>query len=161
MKTIRMELSAGSIAAGIRELHAYKAELKRKTELYVRRLVENGVEIAKLKVVSLGAFDSGELASSLDGMMYAEGNKGCIFTDCGHAAYVEFGTGVVGAASPHPTQGWSYDVNKHGEDGWWYWDAKQGRLRWTKGIPSRPFLYETARELERDAVALAREVFQA
>lgn len=161
MKTIRMGLSAESISAGLRELQAYRAELKRKTELYVRRLVENGVEIARLKVVALGAFDSGELAGSLDGMMYTEGNKGCIFTDCGHAAYVELGTGIVGAGSPHPTQSWSYDVNHHGEDGWWYWDEKQGRLRWTKGMPSRPFLYETARELERDAVALAREVFRA
>ena len=44
-------------------------------------------------------------------------------------------------------------------EGWWYYDEKQGRKRWTKGMPSRPFMYETARDLERKVVEIAREVF--
>lgn len=41
-----------------------------------------------------------------------------------HNTYKEFGTGVVGKNAPHPSSGketgWIYDVNEHGEKGWWY-----------------------------------------
>jgi phage gpG-like protein len=156
---ITIQLSEASINQAIKELNAYKRELSRKATLLVQRLIDAGVEIAKQEVLTLGAFDSGELRDSLDGLMYTDGAHGIIFTNCGHAAFVEFGTGVVGAESPHPTMPWQYDVNEHGEAGWVYYDEKQGRFRWTKGMPSRPYMYLTARQLEERVAAIAREVF--
>lgn len=161
MKRIVITLDEKSINSALQELKAYKKELSRKAALLVRRLVDEGVNIAKQEVISLGAFDSGELANSIDGLMYADGKRGIIFTNCAHAAFVEFGTGVVGAAAQHPTLPWQYDVNNHGEAGWIYWDDVQGRLRWTKGMPSRPFMYNTAKELEQKAITIAREVWKA
>jgi len=158
-KKITVRLSEESIKAAIKELDKYKRELDEKAKTLVQRLIEAGVEIAKQEVLALGAFDSGELHGSLDGLMYTDGARGIIFTNCGHAAFVEFGTGVVGAGSPHPTMPWQYDVNEHGEAGWVYYDEKQGRFRWTKGIPSRPYMYLTARQLEERVEAIAREVF--
>jgi phage gpG-like protein len=160
MKKITIQLSEESIKAAIKELNAYKRELSQKARILVQRLIDAGVEIAKQEVMTLGAFDSGELRDSLDGLMYTDGAHGIIFTNCGHAAFVEFGTGVVGAGSPHPTMPWQYDVNDHGEKGWVYYDEKQGRFRWTKGMPSRPYMYLTARQLEERVEAIAREVFQ-
>ena len=160
MKKITIQLSEESIKAAIKELNAYKRELSLKAKLLVQRLVEAGVEIAKQEVLTLGAFDSGELHGSLDGLMYTDGAHGIIFTDCGHAAFVEFGTGVVGAASPHPTMPWQYDVKQHGEKGWVYYDEKLGRFRWTKGMPSRPYMYLTARQLEERVSEIAREVWK-
>jgi phage gpG-like protein len=159
VKKITFTLDEKSINAAIKQLSLYKKELSRKANLLVQRLVAEGVEIAKQEVKVLGAFDSGELHDSLDGLMYTDGTRGIIFTNCGHAAFVEFGTGVVGAGSPHPTMPWQYDVNAHGEAGWVYYDEKQGRFRWTKGMPSRPYMYLTARQLEERAMAIAREVF--
>lgn len=159
MKKITIQLSDASINQAIKELKAYKRELSKKTRLLVQLLVEAGVEIAKQEVLTLGAFDSGELHGSLDGLMYTDGARGIIFTDCGHAAFVEFGTGVVGAASPHPTMPWEYDVNQRGEKGWVYYDEKQGRFRWTKGMPSRPYMYLTAQQLEERVMEIARGVF--
>lgn len=159
MKKITIQLSEESIKAAVKEIGKYKRELSQKARLLVQRLVEAGVEIAKQEVLTLGAFDSGELHDSLDGMMYTDGAHGIIFTNCGHAAFVEFGTGVVGAGSPHPTMPWAYDVNQHGEKGWVYYDEKQGRFRWTKGMPSRPYMYLTARQLEEKVVEIAKEVF--
>jgi hypothetical protein len=109
--------------------------------------------------MELGAIDSGELQNSLKYTLYKEGNKGILFTDCKHACFVEFGTGIKGSVKPHPTLPWEYDTNGHGEAGWYYYDDDQGRVRFTKGMPSRPFMYETAKELERRAVEIAREVF--
>ena len=160
MRKITIQLSEESINAAIKELDKYKKELSKKANLLVQWLVEAGVEIAKQEVLTLGAFDSGELRDSLDGLMYTDGAHGIIFTDCGHAAFVEFGTGVVGAGSPHPTLPWQYDVNEHGEKGWVYYDEKQGRFRWTKGMPSRPYMYLTARQLEERVVEIAKGVFR-
>lgn len=72
--------------------------------------------------------------------------------------FFEYGTGVKGQSDPHPKApqaGWVYDVNKHGEYGWWYptttndpnpykYVDKQGVLRaWTKGKFSKPVFYNT------------------
>ena len=74
-----------------------------------------------------------------------------------YAVYLEYGTGIVGSENQHPQferAGWEYDVNNHGEKGWWYptnendpnphKKTANGILYGhTKGHPSRPFMYET------------------
>jgi len=71
--------------------------------------------------------------------------------------FVEYGTGMVGSRAGHPDasgSGWIYDVNSHGESGWWYpttandknptkKETDDGFIAWTKGMRSRPFMYET------------------
>lgn len=72
--------------------------------------------------------------------------------------FFEYGTGIKGQSEPHPKapqEGWIYDVNTHGEFGWWYpttesdpnpykYVDKQGVLRgWTKGKFSKPVVYKT------------------
>lgn len=155
----KITVSLSNISDAISQIEKYEQELKRKVNDFVTRLLESGVDIAKAKIVELGAIDNGELLNSISYMLYREGDKGVLFTDCGHACFVEFGTGIVGSRSPHPTMPWEYDTNGHGENGWYYYDQEQGRIRFTKGMPSRPFMYETGTELERRAVTIAREVF--
>lgn len=78
-----------------------------------------------------------------------------------YAMFIEYGTGVVGESSPHPwasKYGWEYDVNEHGESGWWYPTSKEDNnptkyfsessgiwKAWTRGQASRPFMYDTWR----------------
>lgn len=155
----KITVSLGNIGDAISQIEEYEKKVQQNIKDFMTKLLEDGVEIAKAKIMELGAIDSGELQGSLAYTLYKEGNQGIIFTDCLHAAYVEFGTGIRGSASPHPTLPWEYDVNGHGEDGWYYYDAEQGRVRFTKGMPSRPFMYETSKDLERRAVEIAREVF--
>ncbi len=157
MHTIKVSL--GNISEAIKEIEEYEQRLKANVQEFLNRLLETSVDIAKAKITELGAIDNGELLNSIAYTLYKEGDKGILFTDCSHACYVEFGTGVKGAASPHPTMPWAYDINKHGEDGWYYYDTEQGRIRFTKGMPSRPFMYETASELEQRAIDIAKEVF--
>lgn len=155
----KIKVSLGNIDEAIRQLNDYEKKLKQNVTKFMSKLLETGVDVAKVKIVELGAIDSGELESSMQYMLYREGNKGVLFTECTHAAFVEFGTGVKGSASPHPTLPWSYDTQGHGEDGWYYYDTEQGRIRFTKGMPSRPFMYETSKELEQRAIEIAKEVF--
>jgi hypothetical protein len=159
-KKITLTLDTKSIDNAIKELQGYKVELSDKANRLIQKLIDVGVEVAKQEVMLLGAFDSGELAGSIDGLMYTDGTHGIIFTDCGHAAFVEFGTGVVGAGSPHPTMPWQYDVNNHGEAGWVYYNEKTGKFGWTKGMPSRPFMYNTAKHLQDELERIAKEVWK-
>ena len=84
-----------------------------------------------------------------------------------YGMYVEFGTGIVGSENPHPHP-WVYDVNGHGEKGWFYpTDASDpnpwkhyynGTLYgWTKGQKARPFMYNTWLWGTRSATQIIRK----
>lgn len=155
----KITFSLGNIDDGIRQFEEYEKKVEQNIKDFLEKLLADGVEIAKATIVDLDAVESTDLYNSLQYTLYKEGSKGIIFTDSLHACFVEFGTGVKGANNSHPTMPWDYDTNGHGEDGWYYFDEKQSRVRYTQGMPSRPFMYTTAKELERIAVKTAREVF--
>ncbi len=96
-------------------------------------------------MLTLVPIESGELAESISWEYDEQTNTGRIRVGADYALFVEYGTGIVGANSPHPepAPGWTYDVNAHGEKGWTYFDEKQNRYRWTKGEPAHAFVYKT------------------
>lgn len=157
---IRCTLDRKEIDRAIRELKQFKVEFLNKCNQLVEALTDEGVKVAKLEVQQLDAFYTGELWNSIEGYYSPTYNVGIIKAGAYYAAYVEFGTGVVGKGSPHPDpQGYQYDVNQHGDEGWVYYDDYTGKFRWTKGFESRPFMYNTARQLEKDCARIAKEVF--
>ena len=163
MKKICIGLSESEFEKAAREVEKYKKEVVKKTRLLAQRLAEKGVEIAKIKIMQFPAVDTGELLESMQaqaGDVIENGGEWIVFTDCPHAAFVEFGTGVTGSRNPHPDTslvGWRYDVNEHGDAGWFYF--KDGEWHWTKGMISRPFMYETGRDLRKLVSKTAKEVF--
>lgn len=159
-RKISFKLSVKDIDKAIQEVQKIKIELKVKINLLIEALVEAGVEIAKVQVRELDAIYTGELEESITGFFNPEDGVGIIRTDCPYAVYVEFGTGVVGKNNPHPApEAWRYDVNEHGDKGWWYFNERDGKWHWTKGMMSRPFMYNTVQELERQVKQIAKEVF--
>lgn len=160
---IKCTLSIKSIDKAIKEIEAYKREVISKTKKLAERLAREGVFIAKAKIAEKNAVYTAELLNSMEiraGDVIQNGAQYKVYTGCPWAAYVEFGTGVVGKSNPHPDVsivGWRYDVNEHGEHGWHYY--KDGAWHWTKGMPSRPFMYETATELSMRVSEIAKEVF--
>lgn len=162
-KTINVQLSEKSFREAAREIQKYKTEVIRKATELAERLAERGVEIAKMKVTSHNAIYTGELLGSIGqkpGTVIRQGGSYVVYTGCAWAKFVEFGTGIRGKQSPHPDTsiaGWKYDVNNHGEAGWYYF--RDGEWHWTKGMPSRPFMYETDVELMMEIPKIAKEVF--
>lgn len=148
-----MKLTTRSIEDAIREVKEYKRKLNDRVKALIRELVDKGVEIAKAQVRELGAVYTGELEESITGFFDEETGLGIIRTDCPYAIYVEFGTGVVGERNPHPEpiEGWQYDVNEHGDKGWWYFNERDQKWHWTKGMVSRPFMYNTLQLLRAEA----------
>lgn len=157
---IRFTLNEKDIDRAIREVKQFKKIFLEKCNRLVQALTDEGAEIARIKVAELDAVYTGELMNSIEGYYSPTSNVGIIKAGTYYAAYVEFGTGVVGSQSPHPNpQGWQYDVNAHGDEGWVYYDDESGKFRWTKGFKSRPFMYNTARQLEKECKKIAVEVF--
>lgn len=159
-KVIKFSLDEKDIDRAIQEVELFKKDFIKKCDQLVEALTDYGVSVAKLQVSQLDAVYTGELMNSIEGYYSPSTNVGIIKAGALYAAYVEFGTGVVGSNSPHPDpQGWQYDINAHGDEGWVYHDDDSGEFRWTKGFKSRPFMYNTARQLEKDCKKIVKEVF--
>lgn len=170
-KILKADLSVSSIRQLQKDLEKYKDSLEYKARLLAEKLSEHGVEIARVRVASLDAVFTGELISSIHSE-YKGSQKGsaifAVVADSDHAAFVEFGTGPIGAESPYPYElpegvSWQYASGKtirqlaDGRYGWFY--PKDGQWYFTDGMPSRPFMYETSLELQKIVVEVAKAVF--
>ena len=170
MRIIRARLDPVSIAAAITEIQEYQKEVEQKVRLLIQRLTDEGANLARVKIVGLGAVDEGELLSGVDGYYSPALNVGFVRVSSDHVAFVEFGTGVIGAASPHKNgeylakAAWGYATGpkifttKDGRVGWIY-PTDDGSFRFTEGMRARPFMYETALELQHQFPKIAKEVF--
>lgn len=158
---IKFSLGSTEINRAIREVERYKAEFRKKWTALMERLVEEGADIAKAKVVQLDAVMFGELVNSIEGVYNPSSGVGIIRAGAPHAVFVEYGVGVTGAKDPHPEPipGWKYDSNNHGEEGWWYLGDWDGNWHWTKGMPSRPYMWHTSKELPYLLQRIQKEVF--
>lgn len=170
--TITFGLSQSSIQNAIRELQQYQNGLEYKCQLLAEKLAERGVEIARVQVASLDAVFTSELLQSIHAEYRGSTEDGGIWavvagTD--HALFVEMGTGTVGQSHPYTGKlpegvSWQYASGKtirqlsDGRYGWFY-PADDGNWYFTEGMPSRPFMYNTAIELRTILLEVAREVF--
>ena len=170
VKQLNITLSTDSISKAIKELKAYKAEINKKSELLVQTLTDLGVNIARAKVLEMNINDTGNLMSTIGGYYSPNLNAGFVTVSCEYAIFIEFGTGIVGKQNPYPGDamaktgykyggGSHYVVTKDGRIGWFY-PADDGTWRFTEGLPSRPFMYETALELENKFSNIVRSVFK-
>ena len=171
MKTIHVNvLSKQSINMAIRNLNKYKAEIEQKAIELAIRLAENGAEIARIKLVEYGAVYSGDLLSQIGGYFSPTFNMGVIKVSSEYAAFIEFGTGPQGASSPHPSgngtyrsTGWFTAADGKPMDIMYGWQplvlGNGDIIYYTEGQPAKPFMYDTARQLERDFMTIAKEVF--
>jgi len=165
---LKVSLSSNSIDEAIEALKKYNQELERKAELLVKQLGEEGYKLVKLNLADIHY--TGELQSSVhlkQDRLYAR-----IFVNSKHAIYVEFGTGSKGASTPYignndigwqynigETIGW-YNINGVMKYGWFYYDELTGRYKFTEGMPSRPFMYDSATTLRYEKlINIVNEVF--
>ena len=163
-----MKLSAGLSVSEIREVRErverYVSSLQDKADELCRRLAEIGVEAS---IAAIDHDESGELRSSIRWEQRGQRTY-LVVADCDHAVYVEFGTGVVGAASTYPGErpDWvgtpgsrSEHVNPDGS--WVYYDEKQERWRITSGQVPQGFMSRGAVSVRQAVVSIAKEVFAA
>lgn len=158
-------LDPNSIDDAIKQLEEYQKSIDEKMEQLVRLLTNLGLEKAR----DLVPIDTGVAQASIIGYVDEADGVGIIRAG-GYCKYIEFGTGVNGQNSQHPSpeylaiMRWAYNsgatifTTKDGREGWYY-PADDGSWKFTEGMPSRPFMYETAQYLRKEAKRLAKEVF--
>lgn len=165
-------LSPSSVTQLKNELTQYKNSLSYKSSELARLLAEAGVPVARMNVAELDAIFTGELISSIHSAYVSSKKFGavfCIVADSKHAMYVEFGTGIVGRSSPYPYPfppgvKWDYASGQtirqlaDGRYGWFY--ERDGQVYFTEGMPSRPFMYNTALDLVALVPKIAKGVFK-
>ena len=166
--TIRCKLGARGIQNVANELNKYRKALRKETNKLLSDIAKEGAEIARGEC----PVRTGHLYNSIEGFLDS-GGKAIIRVKCPYAVYVEMGTGIKGANSPHPDTSilgfnFQYDRNSHGNAGWWYptdekdpnptkITAKNGKMyAWTAGMPSRPFMYNTAQTIKSEMLGIPR-----
>lgn len=171
--TITLKLSVNGVNDAIRQIKEYQSDTQERTKLLAEKLADIGKDEAKLLVPVM----TSALKESIDTTIVEEDSNGATYAvvaNSGYAKFVEFGTGIKGENNPHELAeqfGWEYDVNSHGEAGWWYPSSESDpnphkrigndgkTYAWTKGMPSRPFMYETIQDLQDKVVDVAKEIF--
>jgi hypothetical protein len=173
-KTIELNLfSDKSIQNAIKALRDYENSLTYKCRLLAEKLAEKGVEVARIEVTSLDAIFTGDLMRSIHAEHIGNikgGGIWAVVADDESAVFVEFGTlGSIGGKKEYPYPlpdgvQWKYGSGSNiiqlsnGQYGWFY-KGDDGNVYWCEGMDSRPFMYLTGIELEKDVVKVAMEVF--
>jgi len=152
------------VVLGVNGIEALRREIK-KYEAFmatgVNKIAERLAIIAEEVMLSL--IPQGEIDGNISGIVTREpivdGQR--ISYEGEDVAYIEFGTGIVGAESPHPKSSefeWHYDINQHGWKGWYYTHKLTGEIAFSVGIPPISPVYDTAREIQKRAVEIISEV---
>lgn len=140
----------------------YNEAYMQKVDEVIERCVDEGLEVVGEQFNRYDyPYETGELRGSFVGQVDHNEHSGLITNTARHAVFVEYGTGIKGNNNRHPKApevGYNYDTNNHGEDGWTYFD-KFGILRWTAGMPARPFMYYAYLEMLRRVKRIIQEVF--
>lgn len=153
-KTVNIDLN--NITASMHKI----PQIQRAIQLGIDDAFEEIQEIAEMKVLeNLDKYGLSQSMLNYDIRVYRDSNDSlvvAVLTD--YAKYVEYGTGLVGASSPHPRPlNWSYASGEHSSKGkgWWYPTDERDTNRtkkmgsggdliaFTEGMPSRPFIYDT------------------
>lgn len=160
---ISLGLSIDSVAAAIKQVNAYGKSLEAKCDELARRLVELGVDVAKVTVRK----DTGDLESGIRFEKVADGEY-LLISEGEYAIFVEFGTGVVGQGT-YPGElppGYTYDERRtpaaHDpiDPTKWYYRDREGRIRSTRGQTANAYMATSAEEMRQAILMTAKEVFR-
>lgn len=150
-------LSKDGIRLAVREVEAYRARLAAREQQFVRRVAEIGLLAARSAPVDTGELQGSITLEKIGPSHYA------IVADSDHAAYVEFGTGVVGEGTyPETPQGWEYNRDSPHKDDtgeWTFWWGERGFWMRTRGHAAQPFMLPAAEAMRNAVPRIAREVF--
>lgn len=174
LKTISMTLEPKSIEHAIKEVNALNDKLKTALDKVCERLLEEGVKIAKIRLLGYGvsqgplynsikqiAFDvqkgvgyitagEGLLAGGISGGASGETSKYPLMS---YAIFVEYGTGTFRKkaeekkANPFGPK-LNLPVKKQEEPGWVYFNEEKNKFYFTRGQPPKPFMLNTFLELQ-------------
>lgn len=164
MKELTISLSEDSLKAAQRWVSSYAASLDARLDDVCKELAEVGEKSAKAHAPA----DHGLLESSIHTVPDKRGYRVVADAVDGHghayAAFVEFGTGVVGSGT-YPGDlpaGYSYDSGRspwaHEGDGWFYWSDNAHDYVFTEGHAAQPFMLPAMADMRARVAQAARRL---
>ena len=169
-KTIKLRLNNRSIQNAKKELEKYKKDLLHKTETFVQRLCDEGINTINAQLTGVPSFfanaDDIEVTPQID----TQGNivSATISISGEQILFIEFGAGIRYSSNTHPLSedfgygAGTYPGKGHWDDpnGWWYKDEKTGKSEHSYGNPAIMPAYWGATAIKLKIVKIAKEVFK-
>lgn len=169
MKNIKIKLDPNSVDDAIAELKAYRASLMDKLKILIGQLVQDGVEIARVKV-SASQGDSTD--AYVDYTVSPEGDivKASIFLQGTDALFIEFGAGIAyNTGEQHPkadefgygpgTYPSKHPPNKAINPGYWFYRDDSKNLQKSIGTEATMPIYHAGNTIRNNLIQKAIENF--
>lgn len=166
MPTFQANLSISSLDKLLSDVKAYRDKVNAAPEKITARLAEIGSDAIRQNIAGTTNPDgnsSGTVSANISGSHATVSQSG------DQIAFLEYGTGEQGAASPHPeyqVAGWNYGSGKNirrmknGKLMWRYYDRLRGHYRVTNGIPAQKQVFRAALTMRDNIVPVAKEALK-
>lgn len=164
MRRYESDLMSNGLSKLSKEIKEYKKALDKNVDKGLQSLAELGTEVA----LQEGSRFSDNLIKG-NVTWYNVAPRHYVITTLNPLlTLLEFGTGVIGENNPSQTaikNGYQYKIGSKiktytityasgisvEKEGWFYFDKKIGKVRFTQGLPPRPFFETTAKFLHEVA----------
>lgn len=173
MRVIQLNpLDPSSIDNAIKEVKAYRQWIEDKTKELLRRLAERGCEISRVNFSPANAMYDGTNDVTCSISILSD-HLAAVIASGNATLFIEFGTGILWPDT-HPENqfsrgGYGYGLGKMA-GGWYYngdpgsngeiiTEGKHAGKVHTYGNPANASMYLAIRQLEREFVEIAKEVF--
>ena len=142
---ISNELSQKGIAKTIRKLEIIQKNLSKLESEFKKRSLDYIEKRARYHINNtIGGSQWYQITLTLENSWIKDYDVGTLINYCYYAAYVEYGTGVKGEGTHPDSKGYQYDVNGHGNSGW-YFDY-EGELHFTTGMEAHRFMFNAIQD---------------
>lgn len=166
MPTYAADLSTSSLDKLLSDVTAYRDKVNAAPAKIAARLAEIGADAIQQNIAGITDLDGNAPGTvSVD----VKGTQATVSQTGSQVAYLEYGTGEQGAASPNPVAvkaGWHYGSGKnirHMKNGkmmWRYYDRLHGHYRITNGIPAQKQVFRAALTMRDSITEVAKEALK-
>lgn len=174
-KIFKTDLSVSGIKALQKQLQDYQKDLTNKCRELAKQLSEIGIKVSGERIGEspLGKYVTikTEITEEQAGCKAILIATGSVKESEGYAPFntllaIEFGAGIHYNKTPNPNADkfnmgvGTFPGQIHAfEDGWYYWDDKVQKWRYTHGVKATMPMYNASMEIQQNIVKIAKDVF--
>lgn len=143
---ISKKLSQKGVAQLIRKLELINSKIPQLQIEFNRRSLDYIEKRAKFYIKqTTGGSSWYEITHTLENSFVKDYSLGTLINNCWYSALVEYGTGVKGQGTHPNSKDYQYDVNGHGESGWYFFDD-ENNLHFTTGMEAHRYMFNAIQD---------------
>lgn len=142
---ISNELSQKGIARTIRKLEILQKKFPQVEYEFKKRSLDYIEKRARYYIRNTtGGSQWYQITHTLENSWIKDYDIGKLINYCWYSGLVEFGTGIKGQGTHPDSKGYQYDINGHGDSGW-YFDY-DGKLHFTTGMEAHRYMFNAIQD---------------